>query len=357
MGATWDTPLDGLRLRALQSRDVRAPNLAELFAGARVNNGSVTDDFACGNCANPGAAGQTISPLPNPITANPNLKPEKGQTTEMGLVWSPSYIPGLNLSATYWRVGVKGIITQLSQQQEMDLCFNGNALQCSFISSNGVPWATGGVINAAATLTRPTSQITPQVNIASVVTEGIDYEASYRFAMNDAIDWGLGGDITIRLLATNVMKFVTNPGFIGGVIQDVAGNNANGGNATPHWKIFFNQAYDTDNWGLFVNERWFSEGRDQPQLGGLRHRLPRAGGPQPSHGQQQLHAGRTLLRHRRSLRPERAFLALLQGRQCDQPEPRQCECLRAGEPVADPLNPALYDTLGRFYHVGFRILD
>jgi hypothetical protein len=30
----------GLRVRALQSRDVRAPNLAELYAGARVNNGS-----------------------------------------------------------------------------------------------------------------------------------------------------------------------------------------------------------------------------------------------------------------------------------------------------------------------------
>ena len=47
VGMVWDTPLDGVRLRALQSRDVRAPNLAELFAGARVNNGSVTDHFAC----------------------------------------------------------------------------------------------------------------------------------------------------------------------------------------------------------------------------------------------------------------------------------------------------------------------
>ena len=88
----------------VQSRDVRAPNLAELFGGARVNNGSVTDDFNL----NGGAPNQSISPLPNPIVANAALKPEKGQTTELGLVWSPSYIPGLNISATYWRVGVKG---------------------------------------------------------------------------------------------------------------------------------------------------------------------------------------------------------------------------------------------------------
>ncbi|HEY2011543.1 MAG TPA: TonB-dependent receptor [Rhizomicrobium sp.] len=253
VGATWDTPIDGLRLRALQSRDVRAPNLAELYAGARVNNGSVTDDFNL----NGGAPNQTVSPLPNPITANPNLKPEKGQTTEAGLVWSPSYVPGLNISATYYRVSVKGEITQLTQQQEMDLCFNGNALQCSFISSNGVPWATGGTINAAAVLTRPTSQTTPQVNIASAVTDGVDYELDYRFAMDDAIDWGLGGDVTIRMLATNVSKFVVNPGFIGGVSVDQAGMN--GGN-TPHWKVFYTQAYDTDTWGIFLNERWFSEG-------------------------------------------------------------------------------------------------
>ncbi|MBA2588669.1 MAG: TonB-dependent receptor [Alphaproteobacteria bacterium] len=257
VGATWDTPLDGLRLRALQSRDVRAPNLAELFAGARVNNGSVTDPFTC--CSNgPGdTANRTISPLPNPITANPNLKPEKGQTTEVGLVWSPSYVPGLNISATYYRIGVKSIIAQLGQFDQINLCFNGNALQCSFIQSNGQPWAVGGVINTALTHTSPTLQTTPQVNLASAVTDGIDYEASYRFAVDDAIDWGLGGDVTLRVLATNVMKYQTNPGFIGAFVREQAGEN--GGN-TPHWKIFFNQGYESDNWGLFINERWFSEG-------------------------------------------------------------------------------------------------
>jgi outer membrane receptor protein involved in Fe transport len=259
VGLVWDTPLDGLRLRALQSRDVRAPNLAELFAGARVNNGSVNSDpfTCCTGSVPPDTANKTISPLPNPITANPFLKPEKGQTTEAGLVWSPSYIPGLNLSATYWRIGIKSIIAQLGQQDQINLCFNGNAFQCSFIQTAGVPWAVNGVINTALTHTSPTLQTTPQVNLALQTIDGMDYEASYRFAANDAIDWGLGGDITIRMLATNVMKNVTNQGFIGAAITENAGSN--GGN-TPHWKVFFTQAYDADSWGLFVNERWFSEG-------------------------------------------------------------------------------------------------
>jgi hypothetical protein len=117
------------------------------------------------------------------------------------------------------------------------------------------------VINTVATGTRPVSQETPQINISSWVTEGMDYEVSYRFAMDDAIDWGLGGDVTLRMLATNVMSFRQDPGFDGAAISQVAGANANGGIAAPHWKVFLNQAYDTDTWGLFVNERWFSEGR------------------------------------------------------------------------------------------------
>ena len=32
VGGTWDTPVEGVRLRAVTSRDVRAPNLSELFA-------------------------------------------------------------------------------------------------------------------------------------------------------------------------------------------------------------------------------------------------------------------------------------------------------------------------------------
>src|SRR5436305_4327668 len=42
-------------------------------------------------------------------------------------------------------------ISQLSQNDQINLCFNGNAFQCSFIQSsiNGVltPWAVNGTIN------------------------------------------------------------------------------------------------------------------------------------------------------------------------------------------------------------------
>lgn len=350
VGAVWDTPLDGLRFRALQSRDVRAPNLAELFAGARVNNGSVTDDFY--NAAK-GISNASITPLPNPITANPNLKPEKGQTTELGLVWSPSYVPGLNLSATYYRLGIKGEITTLSQQQEMDLCFQGNALQCSFITSNGVPWASNGVINTAATQTTPTSQTTPQVNIASVVTAGVDYEASYRFAMDDLVPWDLGGDVTIRLLATNVTSFITNPGFSGAVPIESAGSN---GGVTPHWKVFFTQAYDTDKWGLFLNERWFSEGVINRNWVACTAACPApvsANFPTVSSNYMpgELYfdiGGNYNLTEHSSLYFKIDNLTNQNPGNANPFGPASQSYVT---------NPQLYDVLGRFYHIGFRILD
>jgi len=353
VGAVWDTPLDGVRLRALQSRDVRAPNLAELFGGARVNNGSVTDDFNL----NGGAANQSISPLPNPITANPHLKPEKGQTTEVGLVWSPSNIPGLNLSATYYRLAIKQEVTNLSQQQGMDFCFNGNATQCSYFYTpvNGVntPWAVNGVINTALTTTRPTVQISPFLNLASVVTDGVDYEASYRFAMDDVVPWGLGGDVTLRLLATNVTKFITNPGFNGGVIVESAGTN--NGN-TPHWKTFFTQAYDTDSWGFFFNERWFSEGVINRNWVACASACPApvdANHPTVNSnympGELYFDVGGN---YNLSAHSELYFKI---DNLTNQNPGNAYGYNPANQGPAT--NPALYDVLGRFYHLGFRITD
>ena len=43
VGVTWDTPIPGIRVRALQSRDVRAPNLSELFFPPSGLNGSVNN--------------------------------------------------------------------------------------------------------------------------------------------------------------------------------------------------------------------------------------------------------------------------------------------------------------------------
>src|SRR4029077_17268977 len=70
VGLTWETPIPGIRLRALQSRDIRAPNLSELFSAPTTANGSSTDPWI-----NP-PLGQNIQVIQGTY-GNPLLKPEK----------------------------------------------------------------------------------------------------------------------------------------------------------------------------------------------------------------------------------------------------------------------------------------
>jgi outer membrane receptor protein involved in Fe transport len=265
-------------------------------------------------------------------------------------------IPGLNLSATYYRLAIKGIITQVSQQQEMDLCFNGNALQCSFISSNGTPWAVNGAINTAATLTRPTSQITPNINIASIITDGVDYEASYRFSLDDALPaLGLGGDATFHMLATNVMKYQTNPGLIGAPIVESAGTNTSV-SSTPHWKVFFTQGYDADSWGMFLNERWFSQGVVNRNWVACASACPAPvdiNHPTVSSNYMPGELYFDIGGHY-DLSPHSSLWFKIDNLTNQNPGNAYNYSPSTQSP---PTTPQLYDLLGRFFHVGFRITD
>jgi outer membrane receptor protein involved in Fe transport len=93
VGATWETPIPGIRLRALQSRDIRAPNLSELFFPPSGLNGSINNDFV--NAVAPGTAnGQQVR------QSNVGNNLLKSVTTEMGVVWQPEFIPGFRPRST-----------------------------------------------------------------------------------------------------------------------------------------------------------------------------------------------------------------------------------------------------------------
>ncbi len=100
MGVTWETPIPGIRLRALQSRDIRAPNLSELFSPAQGLNGSIDNLFT-------GVLQQQVRQLNE---GNPNLVSEKAQTTEVGVVWQPDFIPGFQASVDYYRIGIRHVV-------------------------------------------------------------------------------------------------------------------------------------------------------------------------------------------------------------------------------------------------------
>lgn len=243
-GLTWDTPLDGVRLRALQSRDVRAPNLAELFAAPVTANGNAIIPAANGNPQ------QNIQVI-NGTYGNPALKPEKSINTQLGIVLQPSWFSGFQFSVDYYRLAVAGQITTVSTGTNINNCFAGITTYCSAIVT-----AQG---TTPFTFPAQWLQVNTQFfNVASTVTDGFNIESSYQFSLEDWDMMSIPGSFTMRALATYVTKFITNPGTPGGIVVNSAG--ANDGNI-PHLKVYATQSYQADNWEFHVAERWISEGK------------------------------------------------------------------------------------------------
>jgi outer membrane receptor protein involved in Fe transport len=228
VGGTWDTPLDGVRLRAVTSRDVRAPNLSELFA-APVST-------TIPNFTNP-FTNSALLVIQN-VVGNPALKPEVARNTEAGIVYSrPSWLPGLSLSVDYYHIKVNGVISSLSAQQQVNFCFTGLTQYCStfnFAPASGTPFVNVQVFN-----------------LASIKTSGFDFEGSYQFRVENL------GRFTVRGLATNVRHYITDPGIAGAAIVDTAGQNS--GN-TPKWKLLAIESWDGDKASFSIQQRWFSSG-------------------------------------------------------------------------------------------------
>ncbi|HVI97558.1 MAG TPA: TonB-dependent receptor [Sphingomonas sp.] len=233
IGGTWDTPLDGIRLRAVTSRDVRAPNLSELFAAPiSVNVPNFTNPFT-----NPPTS---VNIMQNTV-GNPNLKPEIARNTEAGIVLSqPGWLPGFSLSVDYYRIKLKHAISTLGAQQQVNYC------------QEGVTQLCGTFFLDDPTNTRNYVTVQP-FNLASIFTDGFDIEASYRLSH----PFGSSGSLTLRGLATNVRNFITKTGLPGTIPVQQAGVNSS---STPDWKLLAMETWETDHYSLTLQQRWFSDG-------------------------------------------------------------------------------------------------
>jgi outer membrane receptor protein involved in Fe transport len=280
VGVVWNTPLPGLTFRALQSRDIRAPNLSELFFPPSGLNGSVNNQFclATGGTAT-ACNGQQVRQLNQ---GNVFLKPERAQTTQVGLVWQPDFIPGFQTSIDYWRIGVKGSIVSLDPQTVENLCFFNQTQglttaatfcqQDAITTANGQPQSLGapGLAGSANALTQVASKV---FNFASQITDGFDLESSYSF---DLQQYDIPGNFMLRSLVTHVSKFIVDSGipgtqrnieFAGSLGGQAGGAGGAGGSSqyntnfnTLNWKLQETQSYQNDVWGFDLTERWLSGG-------------------------------------------------------------------------------------------------
>jgi outer membrane receptor protein involved in Fe transport len=271
VGITWETPIPGIRLRALQSRDIRAPNLSELIPPEQGANGAFTNRFTGNNTS------QNIIGL---TAGNLNLKPEKALTTEIGLVWQPDFIPGFQASIDYYRIGVKGAIISLSSQNIEDLCYfqeTGQIPANNYCATNLIRTANnlpqsfanpGGPATGSGIVASQVFAIRAQpFNAATLLTDGFDIEAGYQF---DLEDYDVPGTFVLRSLVNHTSKYIQDTGvpgtqrnseLVGNVSSGNNGATYNGyGGAILNWKLQETQSYQNDDWGINLTERWLSGG-------------------------------------------------------------------------------------------------
>jgi outer membrane receptor protein involved in Fe transport len=228
---------DDIKFRVTRSRDIRAPTLLELFAQpAATSTGTGVSDRFLNDQPTPA---NTITVT----TGNPDLKPEKADTLGVGAVFSPSFIPGLTMSADYWSVKIAGAIQQITSQQVVDSCFTG---QISSLCGNITRDPTTGLISQIRNYA---------VNLAVQKVDGLDLEASYRFALSDlSSKWN--GNFSVHALMTFYLKNYQNNTF--NPATDTAGENS--GTNPPNWKLNVTAVYDADPLTISLTGRAISSG-------------------------------------------------------------------------------------------------
>ncbi|GGE15179.1 TonB-dependent receptor [Polymorphobacter glacialis] len=245
-GATWQV-IDDIRLRVTRSRDIRAPNLNDLFQGGSANSDSIRNPIFTPDGAN-GPANYAYSGF---VTGNPDLSPEKADSWNAGVVLSPSFLPGFNLSVDYFRIDLGEAISTFSAQQIADLCYlQSQQAFCDAISNDPIRSVPG----------QPYLLIRSQpFNAANQLVRGVDIDASYRLPL-DRIFATSQASFTLRGLATRYIENLYDSGVPGTIVLDSAGVNG-GQTSTPDWIFRVSASYETPSFSITAVGRGVNAGK------------------------------------------------------------------------------------------------
>ena len=227
-GLTWQL-IDDLKLRGTYRRDIRAPNLFELFNPGGGATNSVIRPTAAG-------ATTTVSDTYiNSVVGNTALKPEIAKTLGFGAVLTPSFLPGFAASIDYFRIKLTGAISTYSAQNLVDQCFGDkqNATSCSFINlvGGGTAVSTNPAIDIQSVTIKP-------LNFVGIKAEGIDIETSYRRHIGP-------GTAQLRALINRALTYESNNGI--DFTRNQVGENSGANTNLPKWTYRLSAAYNLDN--------------------------------------------------------------------------------------------------------------
>lgn len=234
IAASWTT-IPGVLLRGAWSEGFRAPNLVQVndegttrvntrddfvFCQAQVERGQLANLGAC-----PGAS--TVSYR----SGTENLKPENSESINLGIVLEPAFIPGLTLTADYWRVSQTGLVgtfgdgnaIALDLLRRLNGSTNPNVIRAAPTAAD-IALFTGTRLAPAGAIVQV---IDSYLNLDSRVSKGWDFGLFYRVP-----EFGLG-QFKLSFNAARLTSFVQTVNSEGQEILDAIADGTLPLDATP----------------------------------------------------------------------------------------------------------------------------
>ena len=226
-------PISDLLIRGTFSQVFRVPTINDLFQ-APVNTSVTFNDPCVGLTAARLAANPNLSlackfvvpdgtfSQPNgQITglneSNLNLKPETGNVKTFGIVYDPSFAPGLSIDVDYWKYEIKNLITLLDSNYSIKQCVaTGNPTFCNLVTRI----ATGAQQGQILVFENPT------FNLGTLKTDGVDFGVHYALKNTRVGSFQFGVDVTKINSYKNTPSPDSAPQEIAGTYDRQFGNYA-----------------------------------------------------------------------------------------------------------------------------------
>ncbi len=258
LGLNW-TVVDSLRLRATYGTGFRIPSVPELFGGVAEGNLTTTDPCSrynasgdavlIANCAASGVpAGyvQMGTTILTTVGGNENLKPESTETLTLGLVWQPTQISGLTLTADYFDIKVEDAIRSIPGSTKLAICYATPNMDHPFCKPDSF---------TRNPLTGEVNYLSAQPSNTGLETmKGVDIGVRYAFDIGQrraSLDWN----------TTYLDEYVITP-FEGGDPIIFDGHIGGGNGGYPHWRSNASLTVMDERWAGTYSIQMIGEATD-----------------------------------------------------------------------------------------------
>lgn len=244
-GLDWQVS-PSLKLRSTYATAFRIPNIPELFGGVSEGNLTTTDpcsgwsglpasSIVRANCQADGVPAGYVQPGNTILTTsggNADLEPEDATSFTAGVVWTPTFAPGLTLTLDYYRIRIENAIQRIAGSTKLAICYNTPSLAHPFCdASNFTRDPHTGEVNYLSS---------QPVNTADEQVSGYDLGALYEFK-----PWGMDASISADI--SYLQRYDVRP-YAGAEVITYAGRITGGRGSYAKWRGLMSMNASRGQW-------------------------------------------------------------------------------------------------------------